>query len=62
LIKSPILSIVAERTTNIRVTEADFGKMTRGKAAVVKTPGDHDSLFDKPDVENVAKIILEHTR
>ncbi len=57
IIKAPILVPAAEASNFPRSTEAHFSRITRSKAMVIKGPGDHDSIFTRPHVEDLAKII-----
>jgi len=57
LIKAPILALFAETSEYSRATEADVSKITKGKATVLKIPGEHNTLFEKPWVEKLAEII-----
>jgi len=60
IIKAPILVPLAEASKYDWATEADFSKMTGSKATVIKTPGDHDSIFEKPDVEKLAELVINN--
>ena len=60
LIDAPILSILAEFSQYSRAGEGDFDIMTKSKAAVIKIPGDHDSIFDEPHVGELARAIISH--
>ena len=57
LIKAPILVPLAVASTYARASEEDFNKMTQTKATVVRLPGDHDSIWEKPQVNRLAEII-----
>jgi thioesterase domain-containing protein/NAD(P)-dependent dehydrogenase (short-subunit alcohol dehydrogenase family)/acyl carrier protein len=60
IIKSPILVPLAEASNYHRATERDFSKITGSKAEVIKIPGDHNSIFEKPDVEKLAELIINN--
>ncbi|MCU0287236.1 MAG: hypothetical protein MUF15_12685, partial [Acidobacteria bacterium] len=57
IIKAPILSILAGATKHHAKIEQGFNRMTRGKAAVIRIPGDHDSIWEKPYVEKLAEVL-----
>ncbi|MCX6578643.1 MAG: amino acid adenylation domain-containing protein, partial [Candidatus Aminicenantes bacterium] len=57
VIKAPILVLLAEASIPPGTTEANFSRMTKSKATVIKVPGDHDSIFEKPNVENLSEAI-----
>ncbi len=56
IIKAPLLAIKA-RDTHFIVYEEEMAKMTLGKVTFVETPGDHDTLFEYPQVEQLAEIM-----
>jgi len=56
-VKASILVPIAEESEPQRATEADFSIMTRSSVNVVKTPGNHETLFAKPHVEKMAEIL-----
>ncbi|HLP44409.1 MAG TPA: hypothetical protein VK469_00575, partial [Candidatus Kapabacteria bacterium] len=60
LIKAPILIPLAGASTYARASEDDFNKMTQSKATVVRLPGDHDSIWEKPQVNRLAEIIKKY--
>jgi amino acid adenylation domain-containing protein len=59
-IKAPILVPLVENTDRRRATEENFDKMTRDKATVVETTGDHHSMWEKPYVEKLAELIINN--
>jgi len=60
LIKAPILVPLVENTDRWRATEENFDKMTRNKATVVETTGQHNTIWEKPYVNKLAEIILNY--
>ena len=60
IIKAPFLMTQAINGIYPDLTVEDFKCMTRGPIEVIKTPGDHDSIFESPYVEDLAKLILAH--
>jgi nonribosomal peptide synthetase DhbF len=59
-IKAPILAPLVENTDRRRATEENFDKMTKDKAKVVETTGEHDTIWEKPYVEKLAELILNN--
>jgi len=59
LIKAPVLVIKARQSNYPLATGEYFSKMTKGKASLIETPGDHDSIFEKPYVDRLAEILKE---
>ncbi len=59
LIKAPIFMPLGDQSDYARTDAGDFEKMTEGTARVVSTPGDHDSIFQTPDVEHLAQVISD---
>jgi bacitracin synthase 3 len=59
-IKAPILAPLVENTDRRRATEENFDKMTKDKAKVVETTGDHHSMWEKPYVERLAELIINN--
>lgn len=57
IIKAPIFVAIAMESDYPRISEEHFNKMTKDKAVVIKTPGDHNSIFEDPYVENLAEIL-----
>ncbi|MDQ1354938.1 MAG: hypothetical protein QG657_5247 [Acidobacteriota bacterium] len=57
IIKAPILVLLAKDSDILRTTEANFSRMTKSKATVIEVPGDHESIFEKPYVENLSEAI-----
>jgi hypothetical protein len=60
IIKSSILAILVETSERPQVTAEEFGKMTKSKATVVKIPGDHSTLWERPYVEKLAEVIIDN--
>jgi len=59
-IKAPILVALVKNTDRRLATEENFDRMTRNKATVVETTGEHDTIWEKPYVEKLAEIILNN--
>jgi hypothetical protein len=59
IINAPIFVPLAQESNYRRATEEDFNKMTKSKTKIILTPGDHDTIFERPFVENLAKILKE---
>ncbi|MCK4766508.1 MAG: SDR family NAD(P)-dependent oxidoreductase [Candidatus Aminicenantes bacterium] len=59
IVKAPILNIKA-RETHFLVIEEEMKKMTLGKFTLVEIPGDHNNLFQYPQVERLAEVFKEH--
>jgi thioesterase domain-containing protein len=57
IIKAPILSILAEATKHHPKIEQGFTRMTKSNAEVIRIPGDHDSIWEKPYVERLAEVV-----
>jgi len=57
IIKAPLLSVLAEATKHDLKIEEGFNRMTKSKATVIRIPGDHDSIWERPYVEKLAAII-----
>ncbi|MGE5340424.1 MAG: amino acid adenylation domain-containing protein [Candidatus Omnitrophota bacterium] len=62
IIKSPLLAIIADTSNRdgVPVNEEDLIKMTKGKATIVRTPGDHNSIWEKPYVEKLAEAVINN--
>jgi len=60
IIKAPILVPIVGNTDRRQDAEDYFNKMTKSKAKVVTTPGNHNSLWYTPNVETLAEIILKN--
>ena len=60
LIKAPILIAQAENGLFTHLTETYFNKMTIRKMTMIKIPGDHDSIWEKPYVEKLAEVIINN--
>ncbi len=60
IIHAPMLMTQAINGLYQTLTAEDFKCMTKSKTDVIKTPGDHDSIFASPDVEELAKLIINH--
>lgn len=56
-IKAPILSIKAELEPHSDDFEDNMHMMTRGEVVTVVTKGDHDSIFEQPNVQLTARCI-----
>jgi len=59
-IKAPILIFQAENGPYIHLSENQFRKFTRGETTVIKTPGDHNSIWEKPHVEKMAEALIDN--
>jgi thioesterase domain-containing protein len=57
IIKAPILVPIAKEDNYPPATEEQFSKMTKSKTTVIECPGDHNSIFEEPYVENLAEIL-----
>ncbi|MCX6582595.1 MAG: amino acid adenylation domain-containing protein [Candidatus Aminicenantes bacterium] len=59
IIKAPLLSVLAEAAKHDLKIEEGFNRMTKSKATVIRIPGDHDSIFERPYVERLAEVIIK---
>jgi len=60
IIKAPLLIIKAEERRNPRFAMKALKRMTYSKDIVlVETPGDHDTLFARPNVEKLAVVLKD---
>jgi acyl transferase domain-containing protein/thioesterase domain-containing protein len=57
IIKAPIVVARAEKSEYNHYTLEHYIRTTRSNAVIKITPGDHDSLFERPNVETLAEII-----
>ncbi|MCP4152900.1 MAG: amino acid adenylation domain-containing protein [bacterium] len=58
IINAPVLVFDA-KDSNFVVDPTHMKKMTFGKFRIEKVPGGHESVFQKPDLDNVVKILKE---
>ena len=57
IIETPLLSITLENTDKPMSNIKRLARMTYGKFEMEYAPGDHDTLFEQPNVSRVAEIL-----
>jgi amino acid adenylation domain-containing protein len=60
IIKTPILAFLADDPLPNTVVP-NYKKMTKSDVFIVQTPGNHDSIFESPNVQHLAKSIIENS-
>jgi 3-oxoacyl-(acyl-carrier-protein) synthase/thioesterase domain-containing protein/aryl carrier-like protein len=60
IIKAPLLVLQAKESPYPGTARLRFDRMTGGSVSLVKVPGTHDSLLEKPGVETLADVLIHN--
>ena len=61
IMKAPLLAVKA-RDTKAPVVKEELALMTLGKFTFEITPGNHDTMFEHPNVDKLAEIIRRNLK